>query len=561
MNANMKKALMLSTTVALTVGLTAGCGSDKSTDASSTAGASAGTKSTAAPTPKEKKEVTVEVLDRGAVPPEEGTIDKNRWTEWINANGPHKITFVPIPFSGSADKVNVLLASGSAPDILNETNANFRNQLYTQKQALALDDLIAKNSTEYKKLLEQYPGLKKLATRPDGKMYEMGRISAPLPSIYWFIREDWLKKLNLEMPKTTDDLYKVAKAFVENDPDGNGKKDTLGMAFSNAHSHIALDTTFGNVEWALKDGQMVRDWDNALQLIKFKKKLFEEGLVDKDYLTDKNGDRAKQDFMNGRLGIYALNNDTTMLNTLFKNVPTADVNILPLPKSPAGQFNMIVNPPYQLTTMINRSAKNPEAAIEFLDFLIKENTSKVLRGYDEASKGTVYNLNANGCPVNIDSASYAKKYYTSALRTLASDALMFGGKCNSRGAAVDKDKEPKIYKAWQAAEDVYMNPSFQMPHVTHPEWMPTLPKDLQLIVDNVGSFNNMSNSKLYDLEARAIVDGAKYSPEQAIADAKELWSKAGGAKVEEFYKTWYAENKDKALLTKDIYEAMKKMPK
>lgn len=557
MNTKMRSALLASTALAVAVSLAAGCGKEETPEAQ--ASGSPVPAATAA-APKEKKEVSVEVLDRGNVPPEEGTIDKNRWTEWINANGPHKITFIPIPLSGSSDKVNLLLASGSAPDIINETQGNFRNQMYTQKQALALDELIDKHSTEYKKLLQTYPDLKKLATRPDGKMYEMGKINAPLPSIYWFIREDWLKKLNLEMPKTTEDLYKVAKAFVENDPDGNGKKDTLGMAFSNAHSHIALDTTFGNVEWVIKDDQMVRDWTNVLELVKFKRKLFQEGLVDKDYLTDKNGDRAKQDFMNGRLGIYALNDNASMFTTLFKNVPAAEVAVLPLPKSPAGQFNMILNPPYQLTTMINRAAKNPAAAVEYLDWLIKDDTSRVLRGYDEANKGKIYNLNENGVPVLIDSASYAKTYYTSSLRPLASDALMFNGKFNSRAAGIDKNKDPQIYKLWKQAEDAYMNPAFQMPHVTHPEWMPSLSKDLQLIVDNVGSVNNMTGSKLTDLAARSIVDQA-YTPEQAVTDMKDLWTKAGGAKVEEFYKTWYAENKDKALLTKDIYEYLKKMPK
>jgi hypothetical protein len=40
------------------------------------------------------------------------------------------------------------------------------------------------------------------------------------------LRKDWLDKLGLEIPKTTDDLYEVAKAFTELDPDGNGVDDT-----------------------------------------------------------------------------------------------------------------------------------------------------------------------------------------------------------------------------------------------------------------------------------------------------------------------------------------------
>jgi multiple sugar transport system substrate-binding protein len=44
------------------------------------------------------------------------------------------------------------------------------------------------------------------------------------------VRGDWLRKLHLQAPKTWDDLEKVAKAFTTEDPDGNGKNDTYGLA-------------------------------------------------------------------------------------------------------------------------------------------------------------------------------------------------------------------------------------------------------------------------------------------------------------------------------------------
>ena len=44
------------------------------------------------------------------------------------------------------------------------------------------------------------------------------------------VRKDWLDKLGLQAPKTWDDVEAVAKAFTTQDPDGNGKKDTYGLA-------------------------------------------------------------------------------------------------------------------------------------------------------------------------------------------------------------------------------------------------------------------------------------------------------------------------------------------
>lgn len=44
------------------------------------------------------------------------------------------------------------------------------------------------------------------------------------------LREDWLEKLGLQVPRTLDDLYNVFKAFTYDDPDGDGVDDTIGLA-------------------------------------------------------------------------------------------------------------------------------------------------------------------------------------------------------------------------------------------------------------------------------------------------------------------------------------------
>ena len=44
------------------------------------------------------------------------------------------------------------------------------------------------------------------------------------------IRKDWLENIGYDhYPRTLDEFYDVCKKFTENDPDGNGVKDTFGM--------------------------------------------------------------------------------------------------------------------------------------------------------------------------------------------------------------------------------------------------------------------------------------------------------------------------------------------
>jgi multiple sugar transport system substrate-binding protein len=56
------------------------------------------------------------------------------------------------------------------------------------------------------------------------------------------VRSDWLDKLHLQAPKTWDDVVTVAKAFTTQDPDGDGKADTYGLA-------VPGSTTRGYISW------------------------------------------------------------------------------------------------------------------------------------------------------------------------------------------------------------------------------------------------------------------------------------------------------------------------
>ncbi|MDF2961510.1 MAG: family 1 extracellular solute-binding protein, partial [Paenibacillus sp.] len=303
-----------------------------------------------------KEEITVSIYDRGQVPADEGKLEDNRWTRWINENAPAHVKFVPIPRLEAKQKLNVLFASGSAPDLIFEFSRTVKDPLYEQKQLMPLDDLIQKHSTNYKKLIEQFPSLAKAGKKSDGKIYEFGKLNEVRPQNGILIRNDWLKKLNLEVPKTTEDLYKVAKAFAERDPDGNGKKDTYGLALSSNANDI-VNMMFQHVNWVIKNGQMTHDWDNAKEAVAFKERLYDEGIIDKDFLNDKNGAKAKQHFITGKLGIYPLQFGwnqfgVQILQPLKKNVPEAEIIPIALPASPAGAFNPLWSNPVQTTAVI-----------------------------------------------------------------------------------------------------------------------------------------------------------------------------------------------------------------
>lgn len=87
------------------------------------------------------------------------------------------------------------------------------------------------------------------------------------------IRQDWLDNLNLQAPQTTDELYTVAKAFTDNDPDQNGKNDTYGIQLTNTSMGWGLagaggiEQAFGlSDNWVKQDSKYVSPcicWSNC----------------------------------------------------------------------------------------------------------------------------------------------------------------------------------------------------------------------------------------------------------------------------------------------------------
>jgi putative aldouronate transport system substrate-binding protein len=546
-----KKRLGASVLFILAAGtIIAGC-SDKKGASPSPDGSAAGSPAASA-TPVVRKEISSTVYDRSNVPSTEGTTEDNRWTKWINKNGPEDVKFVAVPRFESRQKLNVLFASASAPDLIFEYDQYIKNPLYDQKQLMPIDDLIEKYSMEYKKLLKEYPILRKVGTKSDGKLYEFARLSEVVPIHAILIREDWLKKLNLKVPTTTEEMYQVAKAFTEQDPDGNGKKDTYGMAISLQSGNV-IDQVFQATNWVVKDGSLTRNFENYKAATEFKKRLFDEGIVDKDYLNDKNGAKAKQDFINGKIGIYPIQLDwysftINELASLKKNVPDAVVTPIAYPKSPAGQFNPAYTNPVQATAVVNAHAKNPDAVMKYVDFLVKPETAKALK---YGIEGEHWKLGPNGCPQIIDTNKQKTEVsYNGDLQMLSSSIL--DTKCGKIENKFNPDNplEKEGLAMFKKAMEIYTDPNKPYVDITHPEHMPQIPKEIDTISANL-------TKPVGDLWVKAILGGKDYTPEQALKDAQATWEKGDGKKVEEWFANWWKNDSKNNFLAKDIIDMMK----
>jgi putative aldouronate transport system substrate-binding protein len=493
-----------------------------------------------------RKKIKVATNDFNKIPSGEGTLENNRWTKWINENSPVEVEYISVPFNESDQKYNTMFAASDAPDIILEVFSPKRNTYYAQKQLLPMGDFIEKHSSHYKQYLSKYPELRKATTKADGKVYEIGSVRPFYANQVVYIRMDWLKKLKLDVPATTDDLMKVVRAFAKEDPDGNGKDDTYGISISGATSAM-----FGNVGWILKDGQMVYDFDRAKAYTEFRKILFDEGLIDKDYLTDSSGVKAEQAWVNGKLGIWTGNVFPRWFEVhkaLKKNNPNAEATTIPLPKSPFGQFSPVTILPLFTPVAVNAQTKDPEAVMQFIDFMFQESTQMTLNfGFE----GVHYKLDANGCPkpISLEKMNQEVNWNLSLREFAGPPSWIFAKGCDKFKYQLDpKDPLQKEFiDIIESAEKNYLSKERPMPWFTHTNLFPAFPKDLVVV-------NNNATKAVEDIWTKAIVSGNQYSVDQAYKDATNAWNQASGKKVEDWYRQWYQENKDKWVFTPELYK-------
>lgn len=544
-------ALVLSSTTLL-----AACASDKEkTDKATTTPGAASTATESAKPAGPKPKITVSIYDRNNVPEGEGTITNNRWTKWINENAPVQVEFIPVPRTNSSEKWNVLFASGQAPDLIMEFSNPYMKDLASKGQIIALDDAIAKYSTNYKKVFSGNETIQKL-TRFNGKTFFFGRTLPFTANHYVMIRQDWLDKLKLPMPKTTEEYLQVAKAFTEQDPDGNGKKDTLGSTFYDVDYFFQLgqasDETLPMItSYHLNNDQYVRTWDRPKSDLAFKKSLYDSGAIDKDTFTDKNGAKAQQDWVNGKLGIYGSDvlegaKGFDVYTALMKNNPDAKVTILPLPKSEFGQFSPAGAVPMQFTSAINATAKNVEAVVKYVDWLMTPDVQKTLM---YGMEGVHYKM-VDGCPKPIDSEKNKKELnWNGDFQMMSQTGEM--GKCVEYTNTLDPSKPVDkgyidLVKQGRAAYITADRPTTS--EVVLPV---TLTDDLTVI-------KNTLKNTLTNIYTKAVVGGTGYTVDQAMKDAQDAWEKGGGKKVDDFYTKAYTDNKKDVIYTKDYYKLLTK---
>jgi putative aldouronate transport system substrate-binding protein len=210
------------------------------------------------------------------------------------------------------------LVQGAVPDLFRVRQT--QDLLKYQQQGLLAaipEDLLNTYAPNIMKAIREYAPAYQEYGRIDGKYYGIPVVNPTniyrVPVVY---RQDWLDKLGLKVPETLADFEKVIYAFTNNDPDGNGIKDTYGLSLE------GMNVVFGafgqmvftdQLYFSVKDqhlviGALAPEMKEALQYLR---KWYRDGVIDPEFITGENSGGYKHlshAFINGRIGMTSMGN-------------------------------------------------------------------------------------------------------------------------------------------------------------------------------------------------------------------------------------------------------------
>lgn len=296
--------------------------------------------------------------------------------------------FIDIPSSSWNEQFNLTLTGGDLPDMFTKCSIS-KEVARDNIDAGVFIDLAqyAEYIPNYMALLESDPDLKALVTYEDGVIggfaQEANYGSAEsklMPTNVGLIYTPWLEVLDMEMPKTTEDLYLFLKAVKEKDPNGNGKADEIGLSPVYGQSGLKLMAnwfglpfdTASNMCGYTEDGKawFLADNENYKAFLKYFNKLWEEGLLDAELFTQNQQQVAAKGQSDPQIMAVSAHGSPSSVATsermwLWDTLPllSSEVSEGVWTRRPAGYF---------YTGVVTTACKNIPKALEFFDYFYSE---------------------------------------------------------------------------------------------------------------------------------------------------------------------------------------------
>jgi putative aldouronate transport system substrate-binding protein len=364
--------------------------------------------------PGQPAEISAMVWDRGTTPAEQGTIDNNWWTRYVDeqvAPLGAKMKWVAIPRAQEAQMLSTMLAANNAPDL---SKTNDIALLKTYMSGGGISDITPYVNSFGSSIKTLYGDTILKDVEYDGKIYWLPHIGNGISRTTW-IRKDWLDALGLEIPATPEEFYQVLKAIKEKDPGKVGQAlIPMGMTSQNFSlwDNIVLP---GFVKSPPAPDRFLVPfpmWPETKDALRWLNKLYNEGLLTDEFIIDKDESIFRQKITRGEMfaflmfGHYPYHSAYGLLyDKLRETDPKAQLaSIDTFRQSKTGERMEFydTNPVYVYRWFVPSSSKNVETAVKVLNWMASPEAYMV---GGLGVEGQDYRM-VNGVPTPISQQAY-----------------------------------------------------------------------------------------------------------------------------------------------------------
>lgn len=298
------------------------------------------------------------------------------------------------------NKLSLNIASNSLPDMVYILGADYLTfrQMVDNDLLADLTEVYDKCAGDYlRATYDSFEGRNLDPLTIDGKLYAITSANIGYGHNLLWLRADWLDALDLEPPKTMDELRHVLQEFVDKDPGGNGAGNTIGLALNATNLVGGYGNKFGAepifhsvgsypTQWMEDEngkiyyGSVAPETKEGLSILR---DLYADGLIDKQFLTRVGSGETDAVIDSGLGGAWfapwwGSNADA------YANNPDIKLIAVNAPLDAEGKYNHLTPTPTGDLVAMNKNCEHPEALLKIVNL-----EYDIYRGFNKEAHDSV----------------------------------------------------------------------------------------------------------------------------------------------------------------------------
>lgn len=291
------------------------------------------------------------------------------------------------------------------------------------------------------------------------------------PSLCW-LRKDWMDKLGLDAPETVEDVENIVHEFVQKDPGGNGKGETVGLVcddeltggcgYSYEYQNDIIFASFGAFpkQWIYnKDGEVVYGsvQNEAKAALGKLRQMYQQGTLDNNFLMRESSNIIEL-IVSGKCGSFFgpwWSPNNPLMSAMQKN-PNAEWQPYLIQTDKDGQTSFASQNPNDKYVVVRKGYKHPEIVMKIVSVLFddlrydEEDVREMERYYQDNVDPT-----ARPLAINVDYKDALMRCYDSlkdaiqGRKKLEDLGLLEGAYYISCSKYLDRKKDTSAQKSWE----------------------------------------------------------------------------------------------------------------